>query len=133
MASGNDHVVLLGHCCFWFLFATSSVEKNKRNPWHSISVLALSQLSALNQLFFLRQTGVDMDAAALSPVHLASSYEMLMAFLGHYLRIDPLYFYQVVGHMAAAFSLPFVLYWCARWFELDRWAAAIGAFLGIAI
>ena len=93
---------------------------------------ALSQLSALNQPFFLRQTGVDMDAAALSPVHLASSYEMLMAFLGHYLRIDPLYFYQVVGHMAAAFSLPFVLYWCARRFGLDRWAAAIGALLGTA-
>ena len=51
---------------------------------------ALYQLSALNQPIFLRQTGVDMDAAALSPVHLASSYEMLMAFLGHYLRIDPL-------------------------------------------
>jgi hypothetical protein len=93
---------------------------------------ALSQLSALNQPIFLRQTGVDMDAAALSPVHLASSYEMLMAFLGHYLRIDPLYFYQVVGHIAAAFSLPFVLYWCARRFGLDRWAAAIGALLGIA-
>ena len=93
---------------------------------------ALYQLSALNQPIFLRQTGVDMDAAALSPVHLASSYEMLMAFLGHYLRIDPLYFYQVIGHMAAAFSLPFVLYWCARRFGLDRWAAAIGALLGIA-
>jgi hypothetical protein len=93
---------------------------------------ALSQLSALNQPISLRQTGVDMDAAALSPVHLASSYEMLMAFVGHYLRIDPLYFYQVVGHIGAAFSLPFVLYWCARRFGLDRWAAAIGASLGIA-
>src|SRR6476646_8170870 len=93
---------------------------------------ALSQLSALNQPIFLRQTGVDMDAAALSPVHLASSYEMLMAFLGHYLRIDPLYFYQVVGHIAAAFSLPFVLYWCARRFGLDRWSAAIGSLLGAA-
>lgn len=93
---------------------------------------ALYQLSALNQPIFLRQTGVDMDAAALSPVHLASSYEMLMAFLGHYLRIDPLYFYQVIGHIAAASSLPFVLYWCARRFGLDRWAAAIGALLGIA-
>ena len=92
---------------------------------------ALYQLSALNQPIFLRQTGVDMDAAALSPVHLASSYEMLMAFLGHYLRIDPLYFYQVIGHIAAAFSLPFVLYWCARRFGLDRWAAVIGALLGI--
>src|SRR5260370_36955747 len=57
---------------------------------------------------------------------------MLMAFLGHYLRIDPLYFYQVIGHIAAVFSLPFVFYWCARRFELDRWAAAIGALLGIA-
>ncbi len=93
---------------------------------------ALTQLSDLNQPIFLRQTGVDMDAAALSPVHLASSYEMLMAFWGHYLRIDPLYFYQVVGHIAAVFSLPFVFYWCARRFELDRWAAAIGALLGIA-
>jgi len=73
-----------------------------------------------------------MDAAAFSPVHLATSHEMLMAFLGHWLRIDPLYFYQVVGHVLAAFSLPFVLYWCTRRLGLDRWAAAIGAFLGIA-
>ncbi len=88
---------------------------------------ALTQLLDLNQPIYLRQTSVDVDATAFSPVHLATSYEMLMAFLGHYLRIDPLYFYQVVGHVAAAFSLPFVFYWCARRFELDRWAAAIGA------
>ncbi len=93
---------------------------------------ALTQLLDPNQPIFLRQTSVDVDATAFSPVHLGTSYEMLMAFLGHYLRIDPLYFYQVVGHMAAAFSLPFVFYWCARRFELDRWAAAIGALLGIA-
>ena len=93
---------------------------------------ALSQLSALNQPIFLRQTGLDMDAAALSPVHLASSYEMLMAFLSHYLRIDPLYFYQVVGHAFVAFLLPFVFYWCTRIFGLSRWAAAIGALLGMA-
>ena len=72
-----------------------------------------------------------MDAAAFSPVHLATSYEMLMAFLGHCLRIDPLYFYQVIGHVLAAFSLPFALYWCARIFGLGRWAAAGGALLGI--
>ena len=53
---------------------------------------ALTQLSALNQPIFLHQTSVDTDAAAFSPVHLATSYEMLMAFLGHYLGIDPLYF-----------------------------------------
>jgi hypothetical protein len=64
---------------------------------------ALTQLSALNQPLFLRQTSVDMDAAAFSPVHLATSYEMFMAFMGHYLGIDPLYFYQVVGHAFAAF------------------------------
>src|SRR6266536_2975079 len=93
---------------------------------------ALTQLLNLNQPIYVRQTSVDMDAAAFSPVHLATSYEMLMAFFGHYLRIDPLYFYQVVGHIAAAFSLPFVFYWCARKFELDRWPAAIGALLGIA-
>ncbi len=92
---------------------------------------ALTQLLDVNQPISLRQTSVDMDAAAFSPVHLATSYEMLMAFLGHYLRIDPLYFYQVVGHALAAFSVPFVFYWCARVFGLDRWAAAIGAFLGI--
>ena len=67
----------------------------------------LTQLLALGQPIFLHQTGVDMDAAAFSPVHLATGYEMLMAFLGHYLRIDPLYFYQVIGHVLAAFSLPF--------------------------
>jgi hypothetical protein len=93
---------------------------------------ALTQLSMLDQPICLRQTSVDMDAAAFSPVHLATSYEMLMAFSGHWLRIDPLYFYQVVGHAFAAFSLPFVLYWCTRRFGLNRWAAAIGAFLGVA-
>ena len=92
---------------------------------------ALTQLLALNQPISVRQTSVDMDAAAFSPVHLATSYEMLMAFLGHYLRIDPLYFYQVIGHMLAAFAVPFVFYWCGRIFGIGRWAAAIGAFLSI--
>ena len=44
---------------------------------------ALAQLHALGQPIFLRQTTVDMDAAAFSPVHLATSHEMLMALLGH--------------------------------------------------
>jgi len=92
---------------------------------------ALSQLLDLHQPFFLRQTSVDMDAAAFSPVHLATSYEMLTAFVAHYLRIDPLYFYQVVNHAVVAFSVPFVFYWCARIFGLDRWPAAIGASLAI--
>jgi hypothetical protein len=92
---------------------------------------ALSQLSALSQPILLRETSVDMDAAAFSPVHLATSHEMLMAFLGHYLRIDPLYFYQIIGHTLAAFAIPFVLYWCARQFGLSRWPAAIGALLGV--
>jgi hypothetical protein len=92
---------------------------------------ALSQLLALNQPIFLRQTSVDMDAAAFSPVHLATSHEMLMALLGRYLGIDPLYFYQIIGHTLAAFAIPFVLYWCVRRFGLDRWAAAIGALLGV--
>jgi hypothetical protein len=92
---------------------------------------ALTQLLDLNQPIFLRQTSVDMDAAAFSPVHLATSYEMLMAFLGHYLGIDPLYFYQVIGHMIAVFSLPFVFYWCTRRFGLNRWTAAVGAVLGV--
>ena len=68
-----------------------------------------------------------MDAAAFSPVHLATSYEMLTAFLAHYLRIDPLYFYQVVNHAIVKFSVPFVFYWCVRTFGLDRWPAAFGA------
>jgi hypothetical protein len=92
---------------------------------------ALSQLLNLHQPILLRQTSVDMDAAAFSPVHLTTSYEMLMAFLGHYLRINPLYCYQVVAHLCAAFSVPFVFYWCARIFGLDRWPAAIGALLGL--
>ncbi len=92
---------------------------------------ALTQLSALDQPIFLRQTSVDMDAAAFSPVHLTTSHEMLMALLGHYLRIDPLYFYQVVGHVFTAFWIPFVLYWCVRRFGLNRWPAAIGALLGM--
>lgn len=92
---------------------------------------ALAQLSALGRPIFLHQTSVDMDAAAFSPVHLATSHEMLMALAGHYFRIDPLYTYQVIGHVFTAFSLPFVLYWCARRFGLDRWPAAIGALFGI--
>jgi hypothetical protein len=91
----------------------------------------LAQLLDLNQPIYLRQTSVDMDAAAFSPVHLATSYEMLMGFLAHYLKIDPLYFYQVGGHVVVAFAVPFVFYWCARVFGLGRWAAAIGALLGL--
>jgi hypothetical protein len=93
---------------------------------------ALSQLSALNQPIFLRQTSVDMNAAVFSPVHVATSHEILMALVGRYLGIDPLYFYQIIGHSLAAFAIPFVLYWCARTFGLDRWPAAIGALLGVA-
>jgi hypothetical protein len=93
---------------------------------------ALTQLLDLHQPIFLRQTSVDMDAAAFSPVHLTTSYEMLMAFLGHYLGINPLYCYQVLAHVCVAFALPFVFYWCARIFGLDRWPAAIGALLGLA-
>jgi len=92
---------------------------------------ALSQLSELNQPIFLRQTSVDMDAAAFSPVHLATSHEMLMALLGRYLGIDPLYFYQIIGHALAAFAIPFVFYWCVRRLGLDRWAAGLGALLGV--
>ena len=92
---------------------------------------ALTQLLDLHQPILLRQTSVDMDAAAFSPVHLATSYEMLMAFAAHYLGIDPLFFYQIVGHAFAAFSLPFVFYWCSRIFGLNRWLAALGALLGI--
>jgi len=92
---------------------------------------ALTQLLSLDQPIFLYQTSVDMHAAAFSPVHLATSYEMLMAFLGHYLRINPLYFYQVIGHVLVAFAVPFVFYWCARIFGLTRWLAAVGVLLAI--
>ena len=91
----------------------------------------LAQLHKLGKPILVRQTTVDMNAAAFSPVHLATSHEMLMALLGHYLRIDPLYFYQVIGHAVTAFAIPFVLYWCARIFGLNRWPAALGALLGI--
>jgi hypothetical protein len=92
---------------------------------------ALSQLFALNKPVYVHQTGVDMKAAAFSPVHLATSHEMLMALLGHYLRIDPLYFYQVIGHAFAAFSIPVVFYWCTRRFGLPRWSATVGALLAV--
>ena len=91
----------------------------------------LSQLLDLHQPILLRQTSVDMDAAAFSPVHLITSYEMLIGLLGHYLRINPLYFYQVIGHTITAFSVPFVLYWCVRTFGLNRWTAAVGALFGM--
>ncbi len=93
---------------------------------------ALAQLSRLDQPICLGQTSVDMNAAAFSPLHLATSYEMLTVFLAHWLRIDPLFFYQVVAHVIAAFSLPFIFYWCTRGFGLNRWEAAAGALLGLA-
>jgi hypothetical protein len=92
---------------------------------------ALAQLSVLSQPILTRQTSVDVDAAAFSPVHLATSHEMLMAFAGHYFGIDPLYFYQVIGDAFTSFFIPFVLYWCVRRFGLDRWPAAVGAMLGV--
>ncbi len=88
---------------------------------------ALTQLSHLSDPILTRQTSVDVDAAAFSPVHLATSHEMLMAFLAHFLGGDPLYFYQIVGHVVAAFSMPFVFYFCARCFNVNRWTAALGA------
>jgi hypothetical protein len=91
----------------------------------------LAQLSALHRPIILSQTTVDMKAAAFSPLHLATSHELLMALLGHYLGIDPLYFYQVVAPAFTAFLIPFVLYWCARTLGLNRWPGAIGAVLGI--
>jgi Family of unknown function (DUF6077) len=93
---------------------------------------ALAQLAALDKPIFLHQTAVDMQAAAFSPVHLATSHEMLMALLGHYLGIDPLYFYQVVAPAFVVFLIPFVLYWCTRRFGLDRWPAAVGTLLAVA-
>jgi hypothetical protein len=92
---------------------------------------ALAQLSALDRPIFTHQTTVDMKAAAFSPVHLTTSHEMLMALLGHYLGIDPLYFYQVVAPAFTVFLIPFVLSWCTRILGLNRWPAAIGALLGI--
>ena len=65
----------------------------------------LTQLLDLKQPIHLRQTGLDMDAAAFSPVHLATSYEMLMGFLGHYLGV--------------------------RRLGLDRWPATLGALFGV--
>jgi uncharacterized protein DUF6077 len=92
---------------------------------------ALTQLSALDRPIILYQTTVDMTAAAFSPLHLATSHELLMSLLGHYLGIDPLYFYQVVAPAFTVFSVPFVLYWCTRTLGLSRWPAAIGALTGV--
>src|SRR5262245_11434778 len=124
-----SHIVLLILGCAYAITALFVRRPNQDDVVYFHR--ALSQLLALHQPIFLRQTSVDMDAAAFSPVHLATSYEMLTAFLAHYLRIDPLYFYQVIGHVIAAFSLPFVLYWCIRRFRLNRWAATIGTCLGM--
>ncbi len=88
---------------------------------------ALVQVHHLSEPIFTRQTSVDLDASAFSPVHLATSHEMLMALLGHFMGMDPLYFYQVIGHSVCAFAIPFVFYFCARSFDLERWPAAIGA------
>ena len=92
----------------------------------------LTQLLDLNQPIYLRETSVDMDAAAFSPVHLATSYEMLLGILSHYLGIDPLYFYQIIGHALSAFLIPFAFYWCVRQFGLSRWPAAVGTLLAVA-
>jgi hypothetical protein len=92
---------------------------------------ALAQLSVLSRPIFTRQTSVDADASAFSPVHLATSHEFLMALFGHYFRIDPLYCYQVLGHVFAAFFIPFICYWCVRIFGLGRWLAVLGAMLAV--
>jgi hypothetical protein len=124
-----SHIFLL---VFGIAYATAILFVRRPNQDDVVYIhRVLTQLLDLSQPVYLRQTSVDMDAAAFSPVHLATSYEMLMAFLGHYLRIDPLYFYQVIGHVLAAFSVPFVFYWCARIFGLGRWAAAIGGLIGM--
>ena len=120
-------IVLAVACAITVLFVR---RPNQDDSYYFHRVL--TQLSALDQPIMTRQTLVDMDAAAFSPVHLATSHEMLMALLGHYLGIDPLYFYQVVGHAFTAFLIPFVLYWCVRRLGLDRWPAAVGALLGVA-
>jgi hypothetical protein len=124
-----SHIVLLILGCAYAITALVVRRPNQDDVVYFHR--ALSQLLDLHQPIFLRQTSVDMDAAAFSPVHLATSYEMLTAFLAHYLRIDPLYFYQVVNHAIVAFSVPFVFYWCVRTFGLDRWPAAFGALFGM--
>src|SRR5437763_699789 len=124
-----SHILLL---CLCLAYAITALFVRRPNQDDVVYFhRALTQLFALDQPILLDQTSVDMHAAAFSPVHLATSYEMLMALLGHYLGIDPLYSYQVVAHVVAAFALPFVLYWCARILGLGRWTAAIGSFLGI--
>jgi len=124
-----SHIVLL---VLGLAYATTALFVRRPNQDDVVYVhRVLTQVLDLNQPIYLRQTSVDMDAAAFSPVHLTTSYEMLMGFLGHYFGINPLYFYQVVGHALAAFSVPFVFYWCARILGLLRWPAAIGAFLGM--
>ena len=65
---------------------------------------ALAQLSVLSQPILTRQTSVDVDAAAFSPVHLATSHEMLMAFAGHYFGIDPLFFTRLSETPSPLFS-----------------------------
>jgi hypothetical protein len=132
---GKGYRFHLSHVCLLILglgYAITALFVRRPNQDDVVYIhRVLTQLLDLNQPIYLRQTSVDMDAAAFSPVHLAASYEMLMGFLGHYVRINPLYFYQVIGHVLAAFSVPFVFYWCARIFGLGRWAAVIGAFLGM--
>jgi hypothetical protein len=121
-------LIVLGAACAITVLFLQRANQDDVVYFHRV----LTQLSALDQPIILRQTSVDMDAAAFSPVHLATSHEMLMALFGHYLGIDPLYFYQVVGHAFTAFLIPFVFYWCVRRLGLDRWAAAVGALLAIA-
>ena len=121
-------LIVLGAACAITVLFVRRPNQDDSYYFHRV----LTQLSALDQPIMTRQTLVDMDAAAFSPVHLATSHEMLMALLGHYLGIDPLYFYQVVGHAFTAFLIPFVLYWCGRRLGLDRWPAAVGALLGVA-
>jgi hypothetical protein len=134
-APGKGYRFHLSHICLLFLgIAWATVVLFVRRPNQDDVVYfhrVLTQLLDLKQPIHLRQTGLDMDAAAFSPVHLATSYEMLVGFLGHYLGIDPLFFYQIIGHAFAAFAIPFVLYWCVRRFGLARWPATLGALFGV--
>src|SRR6266480_2251718 len=105
-------LIVLGAACAITVLFVRRPNQDDSYYFHRV----LTQLSALDQPIMTRQTLVDMDAAAFSPVHLATSHEMLMGLVGHYLGIDPLYCYQVVGHVFTAFLIPFVLYWCVRRF-----------------
>ena len=91
---------------------------------------ALVQVDNLGAPFVLKNTQLNVpNLPPISIAHVMTSYEPLMAILGRLLVNDPLWFYQNVGAVLAAFFVPIVYVLLFRRFRLSPqhalWATAV--------